>query len=334
MTMEICCRVALSICLNLSLKKMVKVHIRKIRITYFTAILAGLCCALYLAISFVSGFGEIDEDTYIIFGAPYAVDIYLGQRWGVVTNSFIHVIWYQLAVNIILLLIFGPIIEKRSGPFRLFLFGLVASTVTSCVQLALSNDAGLGLSGVNYALYGFCLVKSYTDTRYNDLPMGILSALMFTILALCIYLNLFQSWNFGLASMYSGFVWGCLTATLSIKPMKYISGSILFSVAVLCAVSLFYAPWSAEWQLGRGVLAHEQGRKETAYRYYQKCLSMKPGHKLAKENLKLMHIDELSEQAYSAHVSGDYSKARDLYLEILRMDRNNRWAKENLNQLP
>jgi GlpG protein len=308
--------------------------IKRVRIPYFTSMLTGLCIALYFAIGFVSDFGTISEDTYILFGAPYAVDIYLGQFWGVITNSFIHILWYQLVGNLLLLLILGTIVERRSGSLHLFLFGLIASTITSCFQLALSNDAGLGLSGVNFALFGFVLARYFTDEKYKNVQIGAISALLSTILVLCIYLNLYQSWNFGLASMYSGFLWGVIIGATRHPIVKYFSYPLIFSIIIFCTVSLFYAPWAAEWQFSQGVLAHERGYKTAAIRNYTECIKIDPAHTLAKDNLRLIRIDELSVQAYNAHRKGDLSRARELYLEILKKDPKNAWAKANLQQLP
>lgn len=301
---------------------------------WFTVSLISLCIALFFAIGFVSDFGEIDEDTYILFGAPYAVDIYLGQYWGVVSNSFVHVLWYQLLANLILLFAFGSFIERRIGFYRLFWFGLVASTITSCFQLSFSNDAGLGLSGVNYSLFGFLLVRHFIDDRFKGGPIIFVSAGMFGLFFLCAYLNYSHEWNFGLASMISGFFWGILVASLPKKRYRWITVPLLSLTLIFCTIGLFYAPWSAEWTFAQGVKAHEKSQIKKAENFYKKCLELDPSHTLAKENLLFIKIDRLSQEAYTAHSNGDYSKARKLYLKILKLDSKNRWAKENLSQLP
>ncbi len=301
---------------------------------WFTVSLVALCIALFFGISFVSDFGEIDEDTYMLFGAPYAVDIYLGQYWGVVTNSFIHVLWYQLLINLVVVFAFGSFIERRIGFFRLFMFGLIASTITSCFQLSFSNDAGLGLSGVNFSLYGFLLVRNSTDDRFKGGPILMVSSIMFGLFFLCYYLNIFHGWNFGLASMISGFFWGILVATLPLAKFRWATVPLLGITLTFCIVGLFYAPWSAEWTFSQGVRAHEKGNLKLAQDYYDKCLDLEPSHLLAKENKLMIRIDQLSQEAFAAHQKGHFSKARKLYLAILKLDNQNRWAKENLSQLP
>jgi membrane associated rhomboid family serine protease len=301
---------------------------------WFTISLVSLCIAIYFGICFVSDFGEIDEDTYLLFGAPYAVDIYLGQFWGVITNSFVHVLWYQLLANLILVFSFGAFIERRIGFLRLFLFGLVASTITSCFQLSFSNDAGLGLSGVNYSLFGFLLVRNYIDERFKGGPIVIVSLIMFGLFFLCYYLNIFQGWNFGLASMISGFFWGILVAALPEPKFRWATIPLLAVTLTFCLVGLFYAPWSAEWTFAQGVKAHENGNLKQAESYYKQCLQIDKDHNLSKENLLMIRIDRLGQQAFAAHKKGNYSEARKLYLKILKLDNNNRWAKENLSQLP
>lgn len=301
---------------------------------WFTVSLVSLCLALYFGISFVSDFGEIEEDTYMQFGAPYAVDIYLGQFWGVITNSFVHVLWYQLLANLTLVFAFGAFIERRIGFFRLFMFGLVASTITSCFQLSFSNDAGLGLSGVNYSLFGFLMVRNYIDDRFKGGPLILVSAIMFGLFFFCYYLNIFHEWNFGLASMISGFFWGTLVAALPERKFRWATVPLLAVTLIFCVVGLFYAPWSAEWTFAQGVKAHEKGNLNQAENYYKETLKIDKDHTLSKDNLLFIRIDRLSQLAFLAHQKGEFSKARRLYLKILKLDNTNRWAKENLSQLP
>ena len=307
---------------------------KKFKLPLFTASLIALCIGLYAAISFVSDFGVIDEKTYVLFGAPYAIDIYLGQYWGVVSNSFVHVLWYQLLFNLILVFAFGSYIERRIGFFRLFIFGLIASTITSCFELAFSNDAGLGLAGVNFSLFGFLLIRNKTDERFSNGPVVLASMIMVSLFSLCAYLNYYHEWNFGLYSMISGFGWGLLVGALPIKSWRWITAPILGTTLAFCAMSLVYAPWSADWTCANAVTLHEKGEIKEAEKLYNETLEMNPHHFIAQENLKIIEIDRISDKAYKAHLKANYSEARRLYLRILKIDSKNRWARENLNHLP
>jgi membrane associated rhomboid family serine protease len=296
----------------------------------FTLSLVGLSIILYLGITLLNNFGPIDEKYYALFGAPYAIDIYRGQFWGVITNSFVHVLFFQLLFNILPIFFFASFIERRLGWFSIFLLGLISSAVTSCIQLAVSDDPGLGLAGVNYCLYSFIFVRSFYDNRFDFKAKYLLLLFMLVILVICQYLNWFEGWNFGIASMLGGIVWGIVCA-FPVKPIIRIVQGFILTLSVL---SLMYAPWSAEWYCAKGVSYHEAGNLELATSNYKKALEINKEHYLATENLKIVEIDRLSDLAYIAHYHRKYAAARRYYLKILRLDKKNKWAKENLKNLP
>lgn len=301
---------------------------------WFTLNLALVCVAIFFAVNTPTNFGPISQETYTYAGAPFALDIYRGQYWGVITNSFVHVLWYHLLINIVGLFLFGAFAERRLSWQQLFLFGLLASFVTSSFQLAFSDDAGIGLSGVNYALFGFIFVKSKNDSRFQvRLKFGMFMV-MLVILLICFYMNYLANWNIKIISMITGFFWGMLLGSYLEYKTKLFTGTAIVLVLAFAVSSLFYAPWSAEWQTYKGVTLHEAGKLNEAERYYRRAIEIDAAHPLATENLKLIEIDQLSTKAYEAHFNGQYAKARRYYLEILRLDKKNTWARKNLSELP
>ncbi len=300
---------------------------------YFTWAFLGLCILIYLIISLLSNFGEVSQTTYDLFGAPSAIDIYRGKFWGVIFNSLIHVYWYQLTLNLIIAYFFLRIFEKTIGPYKLFIFGLLASTVTSCIQLSLSDDAGIGLAGVNYSLFGFLLVRKNIDPRFQLPWIYKIGSVLFVLFFFMYYLNLYHGWNFGLAAMIGGFIWGALVGFMYFKRTFRFIAPMVVSINLLCFASIFHSPWSAEWNCAKGVKAHEKKDLSTAKTYYLKTLEIDPVNFLATENLRLIQLNEWSDQAYEAHLNGEYSKARMLYHKILKEDPDNEWAKSNLKEL-
>lgn len=300
---------------------------------FFTFAFIALCVLLYFSIGFLSNFGDVQEDTYKLFGAPYAVDIYRGHFWGVVFNSLLHVYWYQLVLNLIFVFFFLRAFEIILGPYKLFIFGLLASTVTSCIQLALSDDAGIGLAGVNFSLLGFFLVRRNIDERFKFQWIYPLALVLFILFFVMYYLNLSHGWNFGLAAMLGGFVWGALVGFMYFKRTFRFIAPVVLASNLICFTSIVYAPWSAEWNCAKGVRAHEKKNLTLAKTYYEKTLVIDPENYLATQNLQLIRINEWSDQAYQAHLNGEYSKARMLYQKILTEDPFNKWAQANLKEL-
>ena len=309
-------------------------QIKKKRIPYYTISLSILCTLIYFAINYLSGFQEISQETYELFGAPYAVDIYRGQFWGVIFNSFVHIYWFQLIVHISIVFWLGSFIEQRIGPYNLFILGLFASTVTSCIQLTLSDDAGLGLAGVNFSLFGFILARQLIDRRFRSKSSRYMTPIMVSLFFIQLYLNIFHNWNFGLAAILGGFIWGALVANLKRKNRIHIFLPLIITINTLSVITLFWAPWSSEWNCAKGITSHENEDLISAKTYYEKALQIDSKNGLAKKNLSLIEVSILTDEAYDLHLKGNYAAARSKYEEILNLDPQNQWAKDNLKELP
>jgi membrane associated rhomboid family serine protease len=306
----------------------------KSRIPYFTISLIVLCTIIYFSINYISNFGKIDQSTYELFGAPYAIDIYRGQYWGVIFNSFVHIYWFQLIVHLSIVFWLGSFIEHRIGPYKLFILGLLASTVTSCIQLTLSDDAGLGLAGVNFSLFGFIVGRQMIDKRFRSKSAKYMASVMTALFFIQLYLNIFHEWNFGLAAILGGFFWGGLVANLKRKSSIQIFLPLVASINTLSFASLFWAPWSSEWNCAKGITSHEKEDLVSAKNYYEKALEIDDRNDLARKNLTIVEVSFLTDEAYDLHLKGNYNAAKDKYKEILELDPKNQWARDNLKQLP
>ena len=299
----------------------------------FTIILTITCCALFLLLQLdTTSIGP--AEAYSQLGAPYATQIYQGQLWGVVTNSLLHINYYHLIINLIGLWTLGAFIERRVGLYNFILLGLYASMVTSIAQLTLSDDAGIGLTGVNYFFVAYIFIKSAKDSRFE-----LRAKYMYLIVALAgiitaYYLNSIKSYNIGIAAMVSGIFFGIITAITTFNTKKITP--VIFAIVLLISSSatLFYAPWSAEWNYFKGYSAHEKGDYDEAKMYYKDAISINPGHTASFNNLKLISIDEISDAALEAHKNKEYLRARKFYQRVLKLDPNNQWAKQNMAKLP
>ncbi len=276
----------------------------------------------------------IDSDTWALFGAPSAIDIYGGQFWGVITNSFLHENTYHLLFNMIGLILFGTYLEQRISHFHFFIFGLLASFITSSVQLALTDDAGLGMTGVNYAFFGYLLLRSPKDNHALVVAKQILFFLMTALVIYFIVANNYFGGNFGFESIASGFLWGTVFGLYFKNTLKAITGSLLLVTLSLSFIGLFYNPWSSDYNCKKGITYHDRNQYAKASYYYKKALAINPKNSVANKNLILIEIDELSALAYKAHISNNFVQAKRYYLRILTLDKSNEWARTNFNSLP
>lgn len=289
--------------------------------------------AQFFLINFKEEFDTINPETFTLFGAPDTVDIYKGQYWGVFTNNFIHIYWKQLLINLIGLWLFGAFIERRSGRFKLFFLIIFSSIIPSLWQLTLTAEPGIGLSGVNYALFGFILSKSRYDKKYRLKGRYIILIFMISILIYCNYINYFVENIYRTEAMTIGLFLGIVIEKLDYLKLN-LRFLILFSVFLISISTLFYAPWSSEWQVYKGIKFHESKNFVRAKIYYRKALKIDRNNQKAIENMNLLKIDELKLKAYKAHVKEKYEVAKKYYLKVLEIDSTDTWALENLHELP
>ena len=301
---------------------------------WFTWFLTLSSIIIFIFINVKSDFKEISLDTYEKFGAPAAIDIYQGQIWGVFINSFIHSHWIELSLNLVGLWFLGAFIERRIGSIHFMLFCLITSIITSELQLALSTDPGIGLSGVIYAFLGFIFIRSSESPEFKLKYRKYIYLISFIILIFCYAININNHGIIATESMVSGIVIGAIAAYL-IRHLSSTKYYLIFTLLMaVCSISVFYAPWSSELYLARGLHYHDIKKYNLAKENYQKAIELFPENTLAKENLQIIEVDNLSDSAYYFHSSKKYNTARKIYHKILKIDPTNEWAKEGLEVLP
>jgi len=300
----------------------------------FITLLTVVSIGLFIIMAILSQNTSISYYLFEKFGAPNAIQIYQGQYWGVIVNSLIHAFPSHLIINLAGLWLFGAFLERRIGWWRIFVFGLASSIFTSLNQLALTNDPGLGLSGVNFALFGFIFVLALKNPRYRmkfHIPMSLLMAFF---LGFSIIINITAHWYIGVEAQMSGLFWGMLIGFCSRLKLPWIKFALPSIVLIISSTTLFYAPWSSMWQCSEGIFHHENKDFERALEHYNLAIEIEPFNRVASRNIQLISIEELSHEAYLAHKEGRYVDAHRSYLKILAIDKNNTWARNNMKALP
>lgn len=315
------------------MKEILITILKNLKQARFTFVLLLYCLIIFIALQFFKTDELVSNETLTYFGAPVAIDIYTFQFWGIVSNSFVHYEYGNFILNALGLLFLGSYVERRIGTKNFFLFGLIASTISSAFQLAFSDDAGIGLSGVNYALFGYIFAKTFIDIRFRIVTKNVALVVMLLFIPFCEYMNRFGGWNVASISLFSGFSVGALVAFLESQHYKVVKLSLI-SLFIFSVISVVYTPWSAQWNCAKGISWHEKGETVKAKAYYLKAIYFDETSVCGNDNLKIIKVDELSVKAFTAHNRGDYLKARYFYEEILKIDAENSWATNNLKRLP
>lgn len=91
---------------------------------------------------------------------------------GLVSHILGHASWEHLLGNFMLILLIGPILEERHGSVRLLLMIVLTAAVTGLANLALSEHAVLGASGVAFMMI---LLASMANVRSGEIPLTFLA---------------------------------------------------------------------------------------------------------------------------------------------------------------
>lgn len=302
---------------------------------WFTTCFSALLILIYTIMAFLSKSLTISPQFYEYFGAPYAVQIYQGHVYGVVFNNLIHINLLHLVSDLAGLWLLGAFLEQRLGWFKMAMLGVVCSVFGSIIQLALTDDPGLGISSALFGFYAIILVMSLKDGRFKIRFLYFYGILLLVSLILMIVNNEIFGNAVAVEAKIGGLIWGALMGMVQNEGhIRWQGLGILFIPFCIVSLTLVYAPWSSNWHCARGIYFHNNQQIKEAKEEYKKALDLDSKNKLASENYKLVKVDELSNLAYRAHLTGDYSAARRYYLKILAIKKNNQWARDNLKELP
>ncbi|HEX8115314.1 MAG TPA: rhomboid family intramembrane serine protease [Kofleriaceae bacterium] len=139
----------------------------KLRITYnapvvltFTiaAVVAFLLCQLApsLQLWFAAWPRLVDARSYV----------------GLIGHILGHASWEHLISNFMLILLIGPILEERHGSVSLLVMIVLTALVTGLANLALSQHAVVGASGVAFMMI---LLASMANMRGGEIPLTFLA---------------------------------------------------------------------------------------------------------------------------------------------------------------
>ena len=90
-------------------------------------------------------------------------EVMSGQFWRLITPAFLHFGVMHIGFNVMAFLFLGQMIERRGGTLLLIALFLVSGLGSNLAQYYLSGPNFGGLSGIDYALFGYVWMKSRFD---------------------------------------------------------------------------------------------------------------------------------------------------------------------------
>lgn len=138
----------------------------------FTLFLTALCLVIYT----LQNLG-MNEMIMEMFHYPVFYDQDL-ELWRYITHTLIHLSLLHLVFNLSWWWIFGSMIERHYGAFRLLILYLISAISSGTAQYyAIDSAAFFGLSGVVYAVLGYVFIIDRYSCRFH-LPAGFLQMLL------------------------------------------------------------------------------------------------------------------------------------------------------------
>jgi tetratricopeptide (TPR) repeat protein/membrane associated rhomboid family serine protease len=184
---------------------------------------------------------------------PRGAAIWKGAYWGLLTSALVHGAFWHILFNMWWLKDFGALLEPTMGRVKYLLFIIAAAIVSSGAELALTNDTGIGFSGVVYAMFGYALAARHIKPLYQQLVTKQTIVWLLGWLVLCIILTVTGVWNIANGSHIAGFFFGyCIGNAFIARAYVTLSRLGLVLLIVLTVLSATYMPWSELWLFSSG----------------------------------------------------------------------------------
>ncbi len=244
-----------------------------------------LSVGVFLLIHATGGGGVGANQALAYATYPDAVEIWNGALWGPLTSTFVHVAPLHLIFNMMWLKLFGPAMERTFGTARFLTLVVLSGYLTSTAQLAFSDNAGIGFSGVNYALFGFLWMARRRIPDLETVVTDSIVKFMLAWLVIAPFITKAGLMPIGNASHNSGIILGILAGAVFVLHYKRaLTLPALALTIVLLLIPPFYAPWTTTWMWYEGLHELQAGNYENAIKLYDRVLAREPDDKGAVKN--------------------------------------------------
>ena len=204
-------------------------------------------------------------DPKLDWGYLPASEIWRGRVWPLWTSVLLHGGVVHLAFSVLWLWAFGSILEPMLGSARFASLCAVGAFVSSAAQLAASDSTGIGMSGLEYALFGFAWA-SPRDARLAPLVSKNLIVFALAWLVLCFVATWAKLYSIGNAAHLAGLVCGLLLGLARRPRWRALGAGGVLVLCAACVLVLFWCPWSPTWralQASSGVAAVQSKSKSS-----------------------------------------------------------------------
>lgn len=242
---------------------------------WLTSISAAFMFVLWIVSLILDVEGNPDRLRFIGYGA--AADVWTGKYWVLLASPWIHTNGIHLGTNLFWFWLLGRHVELLSGRRAWILIVLASALVSSGLELAVSAEVAIGISGVVYAFVGFLWA---IRNRYPRL----LAPMMRWLMPLAI-LSFITDW----AVTRSGLLWIATTEHLGGLALGMIAGlsttrpdmrrtwrTVLVLVVLASLIPIYWAPWHVDFYTAKGIDAGAHNDYEKAVEVFSAGIELFP----------------------------------------------------------
>jgi membrane associated rhomboid family serine protease/Tfp pilus assembly protein PilF len=143
---------------------------RRSNLPFATLVMIALCVAVFILQTLAGG--SQNPDVLLDFGASYRPYFVQGQYWRVVMPMFLHIGWWHLAMNMYVLYMLGPLLEKIYGYGRYAFIYVAAGVSSSLLTMFHDHNVAAGASGAIMGVAGALASASYFHRDRLPYPLA------------------------------------------------------------------------------------------------------------------------------------------------------------------
>ena len=209
------------------------------------------------------------------FGTASAWEVWDGKWYALLTTIFYHGSILHILFNMLCMYRLGTMVELALNPFIYAAFVLGAALVGSTAELAWSGQAGIGMSGVVYAIFGLMWAGrgAYPAWRMAATRENLNYFLGWGVF--CIIATQLHWMNVANAAHFGGLLFGLAVGSLFFAPRRQPLWAIpLAGLGVLAVLTLTWMPWSGSWNFWKGNKEFDRKHYRNAIGYYQRSIRL------------------------------------------------------------
>jgi membrane associated rhomboid family serine protease len=237
----------------------------------FTIIACLICIVVFIGLH--SG-GDLESWEHLSrWGYFPAISVWTGKPWSLITSVFVHIEIWHIAFNLYWLWILGNCLEDAIGPWKWLAFFLGSAWVSSALQLWVDGDAGIGMSGVGYALFGFGWVARRKIVRFGEILDDHAVKTFVIWMVGCAIATQFGWINVANVAHGAGLLFGAAVAGVWVTKWKMpLSAVGLAALMAASFVPLVWCPLSSDWTSHQALEAQKKKDYPTALYWYQRTI--------------------------------------------------------------